>query len=392
MSAPSTSSTTATMTSTRPLGHPFIVMIDRRWRPCRLAAAALLATCGLLAAPSAQAQFSLLGTIGKLATDLTGAVLSPLIPGTTWSREVEGVRQLQLVVVTNGSDADMSDLRAHVVRLGGAVRARHSFARALTIQLPAYQVPALAARSDIVSIAPNRNVRRTASQLERASGVDGPAVRAYDSKVTQYSGLDGTGVGIAIIDSGVMSQHRSFKDRNGLSRVAKNLNLRNAKLEDWLSTGDDSISLQPGTLALTTYENLLNVGSSSTYDAYGHGTHVAAVAAGRAFYQTPDTTGIAPGAKVYDLKVLDKRRHGQCVRRAGSHPVGDLPRPGIQHPRAEPQHRRRQHPGLGDRPAVHRRAQRHGRRCDRGGRRRQLRPDRQEPGSLRHHQRPGQRP
>src|SRR4029077_7176751 len=43
-------------------------------------------------------------------------------------------------------------------------------------------------------------------------------------------------------------------------------------------------------------------------DRYGHGTHVASVAAGsaRSYGPTiPDTTGIAPGASVYDVKVLD---------------------------------------------------------------------------------------
>ena len=40
-------------------------------------------------------------------------------------------------------------------------------------------------------------------------------------------------------------------------------------------------------------------------DPYGHGTHVASVAAGAAPYQAPDTTGIAPNADLYDVKVLD---------------------------------------------------------------------------------------
>jgi hypothetical protein len=43
-------------------------------------------------------------------------------------------------------------------------------------------------------------------------------------------------------------------------------------------------------------------------DPYGHGTHVASIAAGTSRYygsSTPDSTGIAPGASVYDVRVLD---------------------------------------------------------------------------------------
>ena len=42
-------------------------------------------------------------------------------------------------------------------------------------------------------------------------------------------------------------------------------------------------------------------------DGNGHGTHVASVAAGRARADStgaPDTTGIAPNANLYDVKVL----------------------------------------------------------------------------------------
>ena len=64
--------------------------------------------------------------------------------------------------------------------------------------------------------------------------------------------------------------------------------------------------MQPGSTALASYENLVANESAATLDGFGHGTHVASVAAGRGFgfLAAPDHTGVAPGADIYDVKVL----------------------------------------------------------------------------------------
>ena len=52
---------------------------------------------------------------------------------------------------------------------------------------------------------------------------------------------------------------------------------------------------------------------SADPDPYGHGSHVAAVAAGAGNYQSPESGGIAPGADLYDVRVLDERGIGNMA-------------------------------------------------------------------------------
>ena len=85
-------------------------------------------------------------------------------------------------------------------------------------------------------------------------------MRTSSTKVT-YSGLDGTGVGIAIVDSGVMKAHKGFNDGNGVTRVKKNVQFLTTNLADWVNGYDSNTSLQPGSaeLACTACE----IGTSS---------------------------------------------------------------------------------------------------------------------------------
>ena len=128
-----------------------------------------------------------------------------------------------------------------------------------------------------------------------------------NSTKTSYGGLDGTGVGIAVVDSGVMKSHKAFHNAAGSTRVVKNVQFMTTSLADWTNDYDSSTSLQPGSTALANYEAAIDNSTSLMQDGYGHGTHVASVAAGRAatYNFAPDLTGMAPNAKVYDVKVLN---------------------------------------------------------------------------------------
>jgi subtilisin family serine protease len=87
--------------------------------------------------------------------------------------------------------------------------------------------------------------------------------------VTESLGLDGAGVGIALIDSGVSPWH----DDLDVGRIVHFA---------------DFIDSQP-----------------ALYDDYGHGTHVAGIIAGNGRDSDGQRRGIAPGADLIVLKALD---------------------------------------------------------------------------------------
>src|SRR5436190_3541448 len=294
----------------RPVGvRRWAARIAKILLPAGLVAISLL---GVVVSPVQAAAPVNANAHSKVARDLQVGIALGSTPAVNWARDIHGARYVQVIVVSNSADPEMTDLRAFVVRTGGSVLAKHSFIHALTALMKAGTVIALAQRKDVVSVSPNREVRQTASTLESITGALTSNVRSNSTK-TGYSGVDGTGIGIAVLDSGVMKAHDAFLGGNAVTRVARNVDMFNSAAAGWTIGVDTTGSLQPGSLALNTYEALIAADNDTTQDTFGHGTHVAATAAGYAkFYasSTPDTTGIAPNAKIYDVRVLDDHGYG----------------------------------------------------------------------------------
>ena len=94
---------------------PFIVLIERRLlRPVMLA---LLSSLVLIVGLGAQAGAS--GKPRKLARDLEEAVASPVEPGHRWVQHKGGQRLVEALIVSDATNGDMTNLREHVLRLGG---------------------------------------------------------------------------------------------------------------------------------------------------------------------------------------------------------------------------------------------------------------------------------
>ena len=282
----------------------FIVLIERRALQRTAALTALVLAIAAGWSNGAHAE--------KLSKDMRATLDAQFTPRDRHVRELHGVRQVQAIVVTDGVDPSMADLRADILRRGGSIHAAFPSLHALTVQVKASQVRILARRDDVVSVSPNRTTLRSASTLESVSGALAGNVRTNSTK-TGYSGLDGTGIGIAVLDSGVMKAHVAFLDGAGSVRVKRNVTMLNTSLAAWTTGVDNSASLMPGSAALASYESAIANDNNLTQDGFGHGTHVASVAAGRArafSSGTPDTTGIAPNANIYDIKVLNDQGVG----------------------------------------------------------------------------------
>src|SRR5687768_10284741 len=124
--------------------------------------------------------------------------------------------------------------------------------------------------------------RPTFATLDRTSSAVGATSSRSEFRV------NGNGVGVAIIDSGITSWHDDLyleKGRRGRERIVH--------FRDFT---------RPVISTLWT--------SEQSHDEYGHGTHVAGVIAGNGYDSRGARTGIAPGAHLISLKVLDADGHG----------------------------------------------------------------------------------
>jgi serine protease AprX len=153
----------------------------------------------------------------------------------------------------------------------GQVKQLFTGINAAAILVPAGNIASIAANPNVKFITPDRAVK---SKLD----LTGAAVNA--ATAVSY-GLDGTGVGIAIIDSGITVRD-DLKKSGGAARIVHS-------------------------------EDLTGLGS--TNDGYGHGTHVAGIAAGNGAASKKSAAvrslqGIAPNANIINLRVLDSNGQG----------------------------------------------------------------------------------
>jgi subtilisin family serine protease len=162
-----------------------------------------------------------------------------------------------------GVSADVAD---GVIRgLRGTVGRRLASARGQVAYVPDTALGALARLPGVSGVSLDRRVQGT---LERTGATIGA------NWVRESLGLDGAGVGIAVIDSGVAGWH----DDLGSTRVTRFV---------------DFVNFQ-----------------SAAYDDYGHGTHVAGIIAGDGHDSEGRRSGVAPGATLLVEKVLDASGQG----------------------------------------------------------------------------------
>jgi subtilisin family serine protease len=141
------------------------------------------------------------------------------------------------------------------------------------LTVPDTSLGALARDFCVLSMSADRPVRETAGS-EEPSGLQRGTRWIRDNL-----GLDGSGVGIAMVDSGVTAWH---DDLTGPGQVGQ----RVVRFVDFVNH------------------------RQAPYDDYGHGTHVAGILAGNGTDSQGEWTGMAPGANLVALKVLDENGDG----------------------------------------------------------------------------------
>ncbi len=173
----------------------------------------------------------------------------------------------RVIVNLSGLATDLT-LKSCLLKLGGRVHQIHPNLGVAAVELPLGRVRELAAETDIDYVSPDRPMQAF-GHIEATTGAD--QVRTL-AKMNGVSNLDGAGVGIAVLDSGVDRNHKLIRPS----------------------------AEHPGIVAATDF-----ITRDALTDRFGHGTFVASVAVGSAALNKGAYEGIAPSANLINLKVLN---------------------------------------------------------------------------------------
>ncbi len=163
-------------------------------------------------------------------------------------------------------DSQSLNLNQLLKRYGVRIHRQMDNLQMLDVELPEGALRELAESDDVQFISTNRGVAAF-GHLTTTTGAE--AVRNQtDASGRRYT-LNGAGIGIAILDSGIYRDHKTVSDGSGI-KVSVDF-----------------------------------TGERRTDDPFGHGTHVAGLAMGVGNFSNNAYTGIAPGADLINLRVLD---------------------------------------------------------------------------------------
>ncbi|HEX2909819.1 MAG TPA: S8 family serine peptidase [Chloroflexia bacterium] len=175
-------------------------------------------------------------------------------------------------------------IESQVASLGGVVTKELPIINAFSATLPASQLSTLGQTPGVKWISLDAPVHRTGttcltcidtSDLENIYTLSTNASEVWNNSAGTAGWLQGQGIGVAVVDSGVNSNVKDFlvSKQPGVTRVAVNVNF--------------------------------NTNTSNISDGYGHGTLVAGVIAGNGFLSHGKYIGIAPASNIISVKVTD---------------------------------------------------------------------------------------
>src|SRR5437016_4872856 len=201
----------------------------------------------------------------KISPDLTERV-----------RGGQGLSRANVIIQFNEGASHQLD--SFLINNGATVTRRLDKLNVSVVALPLNAVQALATHREVRYISADRPLA-SLGHVSNTTGTEAVRVQptSLGDQITTTTVFDGSGVGIAIVDSGVDGNHLAFSNQNGLSRVIVSRDF---------------------------------TGENRTDDVYGHGTHVASIAAGNDQISDGAYTGIAPNANLVNLRILNSQGVG----------------------------------------------------------------------------------
>jgi serine protease AprX len=194
--------------------------------------------------------------------------------------ELDGVdvnKKISVIVRYKNSPTD-SQLK--IAKKYGQLKFKHGRVHAASFKMKRSQLEKLLAEDpNIAMISPDRPVKAMNDYTAASVG----------ATIAQSLGFDGQGVGVAVIDSGVMDH----PDLHNYKKDQKN----------------------DGDVSRIVYSESFVDGDPNGTDKDGHGTHVAGIVAGNGNSSTCNTctnaiVGIAPGVNLINLRALDASGNG----------------------------------------------------------------------------------
>src|SRR6266568_682330 len=187
---------------------------------------------------------------------------------------------VDVIIQFNQTPTDVQNL--NVGNKGGVLKTKLDVIKGAHYSVPVESLQSLADDPDVAYISPNRPLSGTST-----STLDYTPESVNAQVAWQQWGLDGTGVGVAVIDSGVTAV---------------------GDLYWWIPSNQTYGSR-------VVYSQSFVPGTTDTSDLYGHGTHVAGIIAGAGWFSTGSNfthtfKGIAPNANIINLRVLDQNGAG----------------------------------------------------------------------------------
>ena len=186
------------------------------------------------------------------------------------SRKVEAIAQFKPGFAEKKARALV---RSHHGRVTGRLPLIHG----LAIKLSAKEAAALGRERGVIAVTLNAKVK---GQGVNSGKLNTNYPKTIGADKLWQRGITGTGIGVAVIDSGIAGDLVDFKGSDGRSRVVANV--------------------------------VTAPGAQKAGDGLGHGTHVAGIIAGNSFNRDPrdplygDYVGVAPDVNLVAIKAADE--------------------------------------------------------------------------------------